>query len=82
MKKYIFRNTAIEYLFNENYNFSGYSDVSVDDIYDEYYFCYFIDYSNSKNEILNCIKKAKFNFDFITKNIKDKKIYVLTLYNY
>lgn len=82
MKKYIFRNTAIEYLFNEDYKFSGYSDVSTEDIYDEYYFCYFIDYSNSKSEILNCIKKTKYNFDFITKIITNKRIYVLTLYNY
>lgn len=82
MKKYIFRNTAMEYLFNEDYVYSGYGDVSIDNSYDEYYFCYFIDYSNSKSEILNCIDKAKYNFDFITKNIKDKKIYVLTLFNY
>lgn len=82
MKKYIFRNTALEYLFSKEYSFSGYSDVSIDNTYDEYYFCYFIDYSNSKSEIINCIKKTKYNFDFIIKNIKDKKIYVLTLYNY
>lgn len=82
MKKYIFRNTAIEYLFNEDYSYSGYSDVSIDYSYDEYYFCYFIDYSNSKSEILNCIDKAKYNFDYIIKNITDKKIYVLTLFNY
>ena len=42
MKKYIFRNTAMEYLFNEDYVYSGYGDVSIDNSYDEYYFCYFI----------------------------------------
>jgi len=82
MKKYIFRNTAIEFLFNDDYNFSGYGDVAIDETYDEYYFCYFIDYSNCKNDILNCIKKAKYNFDYVSKTIKNKKIYVFTLYNY
>ena len=82
MKKYIFRNTAIEFLFNGDYNFSGYGDVFFDDVYDEYYFCYFIDYSNCKSDILSCIKNARYNLEYIAKKIVDKKIYVLTLYNY
>lgn len=82
MKKYVFRNTAIEYLFDDSFLFSGYSDVSIEDGYDEYYFCYFLDYTNSREEILKCIEKAKYNLDYICSKIKDKKIYVFTLYNY
>lgn len=82
MKKYIFRNTALEYLFGNEYEYSGYSDVSVSDIYDEYYFCYFLEYTNDKNELINSIKKTKFNLEYVINNIKDKKIYIFTLYNY
>ena len=74
MEKYIFRNTALEYLFGNEYEYSGYSDVSVSDIYDEYYFCYFLEYTNDKNELINSIKKAKFNLEYVINNIKDKKI--------
>ena len=83
MNLFVYRNTAVEYLFKgENIEYSGYSEIVSKSNDKDILMLYFLPYTNNIDELLTFINDYKNRVEYIQKNNTNKKIFVLTLYNY
>jgi len=80
---YIYRNTAIEYLFkNKNICYSGYEEVSKTSDEKTILMLYFLPYKYDEARIINFIDDYKKRIEYIIESNPTKKIFVVSLYNY
>ena len=81
--KYVYRNTAVEYLFKDkDTKYSGYGEISSISNSDDIIIFYFLPYKYDKEYLLNFINDYLDKINFLTKKYINKNIYVTTLYNY
>lgn len=80
---YIYRNTAIEYLFkNKNICYSGYEEISKPSDDKDILMLYFLPYKYDEHKIINFINDYKKRIEYIIESNSNKKIFVVSLYNY
>lgn len=81
---YVFRNTAIEYLFsncNNNYIFSSYGDINIPEKdYDAYLFFYMIPHKFDRKSLIEEIKNYYEKINYLLKNKTNENFYIMTLY--
>ena len=80
---YIYRNTAIEYLFkNKNICYSGYEEISKTSDKKDILMLYFLPYKYDEDRIISFIDDYKKRIEYIIESNSNKKIFVVSLYNY
>ena len=80
---YIYRNTAIEYLFkNKNICYSGYEEISKTSDEKDILMLYFLPYKYDEDRIISFIDDYKKRIEYIIESNSNKKIFVVSLYNY
>ena len=83
---YVYRNMAVEYLFqidNMNFEFSSYGDINIPDKeYDAYLFFYILPYKFNKDILISEIENYYERIKYVLKKNPNKEYYVLTLYSY
>lgn len=83
---YVYRNTAIEYLFNsENYKYeySSYGDINLPkEEYEAYLFFYMIPYKFDRENLIQEIKNYYEKINYLLKEKPNEQFFVMTLYSY
>lgn len=83
---YVYRNAAIEYLFNDdkiNFEFSSYGDINVPSKeYDAYLFFYIIPYKFDKDSLVLEIKNYYERLQYLIHMKPGSNYFVITLYQY
>lgn len=80
---YVYRNSAVEYLFkNSKMSYSNYNDLNIIDTDMDILILYMLPYTYSREELLKLIDDFKEKIDYISSNYRNQNIYSITLVNY